>query len=179
MSKIGKNPISLPTGVAVQINDDVVQVTGPLGSLQMTMPIAISAEMAENELVVKRRNERIKTKAFHGLARAVLANMVKGVQEGWEKRLELVGTGYRAQMAGNKINLSIGFSHPVVLTPPAGITFSMDGQQKIIIKGTDRQLVGQTAASIRMIRPPEPYKGKGIRYEGEQVRRKAGKAAKA
>lgn len=179
MSKIGKNPIVIPQDITVTVEDDTVSVKGPLGTLSQQLPPAISVELVDSQVRVKRANDRIRTKAFHGLARAVLANMVKGVKDGWEKKLELVGTGYRAQMAGTKINLSIGFSHPVILDPPVGITFAVDGQQKIIIKGVDRQLVGQTAASIRKVRPPEPYKGKGIRYEGEVIRRKAGKAAKS
>ncbi len=176
MSRIGRKPISLPPGVEIKIDDNVITVKGPKGVLSQQIPEDISITIEENQILVKRPSDIKKHRALHGLTRALVANMVEGVTNGFEKKLELVGVGYRAQMQGSKLVISIGFSHPVEVEPPEGITFEVPAATRISIKGIDKQLVGNTAAHIRAIREPEPYKGKGIKYENEVIRRKAGKA---
>lgn len=175
MSRIGRKPISLPPGVEIKIEDGVITVTGPKGVLSQSIPEDITIDQQAGELLVTRPSDAKKHRAFHGLTRALVANMVTGVTTGFEKKLEMVGVGYRAQMQGSKLVINIGFSHPVEVEPPAGIEFEVPAVTKITVKGIDKQLVGNTAADIRAIRKPEPYKGKGLRYENEVVRRKAGK----
>lgn len=178
MSRIGKQPVSVPSGVEVKIDGTTVHVKGSKGELSQTFSDQLSIKYEDNTIVVERANDERETRALHGLTRSLLDNMVKGVSEGFQKNLELVGVGYRAQLKGKDLDLSLGFSHPVLVKAPEGITFEVPSATQIIIKGIDKQAVGQTAAEIRDIRPPEPYKGKGVRYEGEYVRRKLGKAAK-
>ena len=177
MSKIGNQPILVPEGVEVTVSGVEVEVSGPKGKLTQGLLTGIEIVQADNKIQIIRKNDQSQTRAFHGLMRALLNNMVIGVTEGWKKKLELVGTGYRAALQGQSLSLSVGYSHPVVIEPVEGISFMLDGQTKIEAAGIDRQLVGQMAAKIRAARPPEPYKGKGIRYVGEKVRRKSGKAA--
>ncbi len=176
MSRIGKMPISLPKGVEISVDENLVTVKGPKGSLTQRIPEGISLVQEEEQLLVQRPSDNKNDRAFHGLSRALVANMVEGVTNGFERRLELVGVGYRAQMQGKKLVISIGFSHPVEMDPPDGIEFEVPAPTRITVKGIDKQLVGNTAANIRAIRKPEPYKGKGIKYENEVIRRKAGKA---
>lgn len=176
MSRIGKKPINLPKEVAVEQVEDMVTVKGPKGVLTQALSPAVSIEKEADQLLVKRASDSKEHRALHGLSRALLANMVQGVTTGFEKKLELVGVGYRAQMQGSKLVLALGFSHPVEIDPPAGIEFEVPAPTRITVKGIDKQLVGNTAAHIRAIRKPEPYKGKGIKYENEVIRRKAGKA---
>jgi large subunit ribosomal protein L6 len=175
VSRIGRKPISLPPGVEIKIEDNIITVKGPKGVLSQAIPEDISINQQENELLVTRPSDAKRHRAMHGLARALVANMVTGVTTGFEKKLEMVGVGYRAQLQGNKLVINIGFSHPVEVDPPQGIEFEVPAVTKITVKGIDKQLVGNTAADIRAIRKPEPYKGKGLRYENEAVRRKAGK----
>jgi large subunit ribosomal protein L6 len=177
MSRIGRQPILLPESVNVSLSPGRVQVIGPLGELVQTVPARMKVEQRDGEIVVERPTERGEDRALHGLTRTLIANMVEGVTKGFEKRLEIQGVGYRATMRGQALELSVGFSHTVVKEPPAGISFEVPIPTQIVVKGTDKQAVGQVAAEIRKVRPPEPYKGKGIRYEGEQVRRKVGKRA--
>ncbi len=177
MSRIGRKPIALPDGVDVAIAPGRVSVKGPLGELSQTVPARIAVEQQDAELVVKRPTERGDDRALHGLTRTLVANMVEGVTKGFEKRLEIVGVGYRAALRGTALELAVGYSHPVVKEAPQGITFEVPAPTQIVVKGTDKQQVGQIAAEIRRVRPPEPYKGKGIRYAGEYVRRKVGKRA--
>ncbi|HHV15998.1 MAG TPA: 50S ribosomal protein L6 [Gelria sp.] len=179
MSRIGKKPISLPAGVEVKVDGNIVTIQGPKGSLAQTLPEGISVIQEDNQALVERANDNKQQRSFHGLSRALIANMVEGVTNGFEKKLELVGVGYRAQMQGKKLVINIGFSHPVEIDAPEGIEFEVPAPTKITIKGIDKQLVGNTAAHIRAIRKPEPYKGKGIKYEDEYIRRKAGKAGAA
>ncbi|QGU00793.1 LSU ribosomal protein L6p (L9e) [Candidatus Syntrophocurvum alkaliphilum] len=176
MSRIGKKPISLPKGVELKVEDNKVTVKGPKGELSQNIPAVITVSQEDNVVKVSRPNDLKKNRAFHGLSQALIANMVEGVSKGFEKKLELVGVGYRAQMQGNKLVLNVGYSHPVEIEAPAGIEFEVPANTKITVKGIDKQLVGNTAADIRAIRKPEPYKGKGIKYENEVIRRKAGKA---
>jgi large subunit ribosomal protein L6 len=176
VSRIGKMPISLPKGVEISVDENLVTVKGPKGSLTQRIPEGISLVQEEEQLLVQRPSDNKNDRAFHGLSRALVANMVEGVTNGFERRLELVGVGYRAQMQGKKLVISIGFSHPVEMDPPDGIEFEVPAPTRITVKGIDKQLVGNTAANIRAIRKPEPYKGKGIKYENEVIRRKAGKA---
>ncbi|MBC7075427.1 MAG: 50S ribosomal protein L6 [Syntrophomonadaceae bacterium] len=176
MSRIGKKPISLPAGVEIKIDGNRITVKGPKGDLTQDIPEQISIVHEENEIRVMRSSDSKKHRALHGLTRALVANMVEGVTKGFEKRLELVGVGYRAQLQGKKLVISAGYSHPVEVEPPDGIEFEVPAVTKIVVKGIDKQLVGNTAAHIRAIRKPEPYKGKGIKYENEVIRRKAGKA---
>ena len=175
MSRIGRKPISLPPGVEIKIENNIITVKGPKGVLSQAIPEDITIEREENELLVKRPSDAKRHRAMHGLTRALVANMVTGVTSGFEKKLEMVGVGYRAQMQGSKLVINIGFSNPVEVEPPQGIEFEVPAVTKITVKGIDKQLVGNTAADIRAIRKPEPYKGKGLRYENEVVRRKAGK----
>jgi large subunit ribosomal protein L6 len=177
MSRIGKKPIELPSGVMVALSPGRVQVNGPLGELSQTVPLRMTIEKAEDTIVVTRPTDRGEDRSLHGLTRTLIANMVDGVTQGYEKRLEIQGVGYRASMRGEELELLVGFSHPVVIAPRAGISFEVPVPTQIVVKGIDKQMVGQTAAEIRKVRPPEPYKGKGIRYEGEYVRRKVGKRA--
>jgi large subunit ribosomal protein L6 len=177
MSRIGKQPIPVPGTVSVAISPGRIQVNGPLGELSQAVPQRMKIEQRDGEIVVERPTERGEDRALHGLTRTLIANMVEGVTNGFQKRLEIQGVGYRAALRGTAIELSVGYSHPVVKEAPAGITFEVPAPTQIIVRGTDKQQVGQVAAEIRKIRPPEPYKGKGIRYEGEYVRRKVGKRA--
>ena len=177
MSRIGRQPIELPAGVNVAISPGRVQVNGPLGELSQQVPARMQVEQRDGEIVVTRPTERGEDRALHGLTRTLIANMVEGVTKGFEKHLEIQGVGYRAALRGTDLELNVGYSHPVVKKAPAGITFDVPVPTQIVVKGTDKQAVGQIAADIRKVRPPEPYKGKGIRYEGEYVRRKVGKRA--
>jgi large subunit ribosomal protein L6 len=177
MSRIGKRPIEVPAGVTVTIEPGRVAVTGPLGSLQQSVPARMQIAQEDGTVTVARPTERGEDRALHGLTRTLIANMVEGVTKGFEKRLEIQGVGYRAALKGTDLELQVGYSHPVTVKPRTGITFEVPAPTQIVVKGTDKQQVGQTAAEIRKVRPPEPYKGKGIRYEGEYVRRKVGKRA--
>ena len=177
MSRIGRQPIELPAGVSVSISPGRVMVNGPLGELSQQVPARIKVEQQDSTIVVTRPTERGDDRALHGLTRTLIANMVEGVTKGFEKRLEIQGVGYRAALRGTDLELNVGFSHPVVLKAAQGITFEVPAPTQVIVKGIDKQLVGQAAAEVRKVRPPEPYKGKGIRYEGEYVRRKVGKRA--
>jgi large subunit ribosomal protein L6 len=177
MSRIGRRPIEIPDGVTVTIEPARVAVVGPLGSLQQQVPQRMKIEQAEGQIVVTRPTDRGEDRALHGLTRTIVANMVEGVTKGFERKLEIQGVGYRASLKGSDLELLVGYSHPVTITPRTGITFEVPAPTQIVVKGTDKQVVGQTAAEIRKVRPPEPYKGKGIRYEGEYVRRKVGKRA--
>jgi large subunit ribosomal protein L6 len=177
MSRIGKRPIEIPAGVGVSISPGRVMVNGPLGELSQQVPPRIKIEQRDGEIHVTRPTERGEDRALHGLTRTLIANMVEGVTKGFEKRLEVLGVGYRAALRGSALELNVGFSHPVVMQAPAGITFEVPAPAQIVVKGTDKQQVGQVAAEVRKVRPPEPYKGKGIRYAGEYVRRKVGKRA--
>jgi large subunit ribosomal protein L6 len=163
----------------VNIEGDRVTVTGPKGELSRQFHADISIRLDNGQLLVSRSSDRPEHRSLHGLARSLLANMVTGVSEGFTKVLELQGVGYRAQMQGQKLVLQVGYSHPVEITPPSGITLAAEGANRVTVQGTNRELVGQVAADIRAVRPPDPYKGKGIRYQGERVRHKAGKAGKA
>jgi large subunit ribosomal protein L6 len=176
MSRIGKKPVPVPTGVTVEVNGSAVKVKGPKGELQRTFRPEMSIRLDDGTVTVERPSDSKKDRAFHGLTRALLANMVTGVSEGYTRTLEIVGVGYRAEKKGSTLVLSAGYSHQVQYPEPAGITISTPNQTTVVIAGADKQKVGQVAAEIRGVRPPEPYKGKGIRYQGEQVRRKAGKA---
>ena len=178
MSRIGKQPIQIPAAVDVKIDGLSVTIKGPIGELQRDIHPDIRAVLDNNEIIVTRTSDRPNHRALHGLTRARLQNMVIGVETGFKKTLEMHGVGYRAQQKGSNIQITVGFSHPVDIKAPKGITFEIEGNDKIIISGSDKEQVGQVAAEIRHVKPPEPYKGKGIRYEGEYVRRKAGKAGK-
>jgi large subunit ribosomal protein L6 len=177
VSRIGNRPIEVPASVNVALSPGRVQVNGPLGELSQQVPTRMKIEQRDGELVVSRPTERGEDRALHGLTRSLVANMVEGVTKGFEKRLEIQGVGYRAALRGAALELNVGFSHSVVIQPRAGITFEVPVPTQIVVKGVDKQQVGQTAAEVRSVRPPEPYKGKGIRYEGEYVRRKVGKRA--
>jgi large subunit ribosomal protein L6 len=179
MSRIGKQPIPVGQGVTVQVADGVVTVKGPKGTLSREIVNPnIVVEQQDGTLVVTRANDEKEQRSMHGLYRTLIANMVQGVSAGFTKGLEVQGVGYRVQKQGNNLLLSVGFSHPVEVTPPPGITFEVEGNTRMLVSGIDKEQVGQVAANIRKVRPPEPYKGKGIRYQGEYVRRKAGKAGK-
>jgi large subunit ribosomal protein L6 len=177
MSRIGKSPIQLPEGVGVSIVVGRVMVNGPLGELSHNVPPRMQVDHVEDQILVKRPTDRGEDRALHGLTRTLIANMVEGVTKGFEKRLEIQGVGYRATLQGVNLELNVGFSHSVRIQPRAGISFEVPTPTEIVVKGIDKQQVGQTAAEIRKVRPPEPYKGKGIRYEREYVRRKVGKRA--
>ena len=177
MSRIGRAPIAVPDGVTVDISGQKVSVKGPKGELQHVVVEPIRVAQEDGTLVVTRPTDRGPHRALHGLSRTLVANMVTGVTEGFERRLELVGVGYRAALKGKNLELAVGFSHPVTFEPPEGITFEVPEATEIVVSGIDKQQVGQIASEIRRVRPPEPYKGKGIRYEGEAVRRKVGKRA--
>jgi len=178
MSRIGTLPITIPSQVEINLEGKSVHVKGPKGELQRTLPDFVSIEQGENQLNVNRVNDSRKARERHGLTRTLIANMVKGVSEGFEQRLELQGVGYRAQVQGKTLSLNVGYSHPVEIEPPDDIQVSVEKQTEIIVSGINKETVGNIAAKIRAVRPPEPYKGKGIRYQGEQVRQKAGKAGK-
>jgi large subunit ribosomal protein L6 len=178
MSRIGKEPVPIPSGVDVALSDGTVTVKGPRGELSQAIPDGVTVDIADNEVVVTRASDHRKHRALHGLTRSLIANMVTGVTNGYSKSLEIVGVGYRAQARGsNALVIQAGYSHPVEVTAPEGVTFEVPSPTRITVSGASKQVVGQVAANIRAIRKPEPYKGKGIRYAGEQVRRKAGKAA--
>src|ERR671918_862167 len=177
MSRIGKTPIEIPAGVSVSLSPGRVMVNGPLGELSQSIPQRIAVEQKDGELVVTRPTDRGEDRALHGLARSLVANMVEGVTKGFQKVLEIQGVGYRAALRGTDLELNVGFSHPVVMKAPQGITFEVPTPTQVLVKGIDKQKVGQIAAEVRAVRPPEPYKGKGIRYQGEYVRRKVGKRA--
>ncbi|MDI3269433.1 MAG: 50S ribosomal protein L6 [Bacillota bacterium] len=178
MSRVGKKPIPIPHGVEVRIDGQEVRVKGPLGELQHRIPEGLQVTLEDGVLKVEREGEDRDLRAFHGLTRALLHNLVQGVSSGFQKTLELVGTGYRAQKQGEKLVLAVGYSHPVEIVPPAGIQLEAPAPNVVVVKGADKQKVGQMAAQIRAVREPEPYLGKGIRYQGEKVRRKAGKSGK-
>lgn len=178
MSRIGKLPIPLPAGVSVNIDGQTVSVKGPKGELTLTVAEPIKAVLEEGAVIVTRPDDLATSKSLHGLTRTLIANNVHGVSVGFTKGLEIVGTGYRATAKGANVELALGFSHPVVVEPPAGITITVESNTKLTVSGVDKQAVGEVAAKIRKLRKPEPYKGKGIRYEGERVRRKAGKSGK-
>ena len=176
MSRIGRLPIDIPAGVEVKIEEgNKVTVKGPKGTLEKCLPVEMTIKQEDNQVVVTRPNDLKKMKSLHGLTRSLNANMITGVSEGYEKKLEINGVGYRAQKKGKEITFNLGFSHPVVMTDPEGIETEMDGQNIIIVKGIDKEKVGQYAAEIRELRKPEPYKGKGIKYADEVIRRKVGK----
>jgi large subunit ribosomal protein L6 len=177
MSRIGKQPIPVPEGVTVAVEPGLVTVNGPKGELQERIARAMEVEQEESQLLVKRPTDRGEHRSLHGLTRSLIANMVQGVTEGFEKRLEIQGVGYRAQLRGRDVELAVGYSHPVQVTAPEGIEFDVPAPTQIVVRGTSKQAVGEMAARIRKVRPPEPYKGKGIRYAGEQVQRKVGKRA--
>ena len=177
MSRIGRKPIEIPAGVTVSISPGRVMVNGPLGELSQQVPARMKIEQSNGEIVVTRPTERGEDRALHGLTRTLIANMVEGVTKGFEKRLELQGVGYRAALKGTDLELSVGYSHPVTIKPRHGISFDVPAPTQILVKGVDKQQVGQIAAEVRKVRPPEPYKGKGIRYADELVRRKVGKRA--
>ena len=178
MSRIGKLPIEIPAGVTVSVADRVVTVKGAKGELSLTVAQPIDVKVEDNQVVVTRPDDERASRALHGLTRTLINNDIIGVSQGYSKGLEIVGTGYRVQQKGQALELALGFSHPVTVEPPAGITFAVEGNTKITVSGISKQAVGECAANIRKIRKPEPYKGKGVRYAGEQVRRKAGKAGK-
>ena len=179
MSRIGKRPIPIPPKVTLTIEGQQITVKGPKGELSRVLPAQVILEQEGETLLVKRRDESRVARQRHGLSRTLVANMVDGVSKGFEKRLEIQGVGYRAQVQGRNLVLNVGYSKPVEMNPPEGITVAVENNTNVIVSGIDKEIVGNMAAQIRAVRPPEPYKGKGIRYAGEQVRRKAGKAGKA
>lgn len=176
MSRIGKRPVPVPPGVKVSISRQHVEVQGPKGTLSHTIPSALAAEMVDGNLWIRRTVETRTARALHGLTRSLVANMVQGVKEGFEKKLEVVGIGYRAQLSGRALTLNLGYSHPVVYQIPEGIQIEVDRQTQLTVRGADKAVVGQVAAEIRGFRKPDPYKGKGIKYVNEVIRRKVGKA---
>jgi large subunit ribosomal protein L6 len=178
MSRIGRLPIPVPSGVDINIDGQAVSVKGPKGSLSLTVAEPIAVERQDGVLNVTRPNDEGKVRALHGLSRTLIANMVTGVTAGYSKTLEIVGVGYRVAAKGKDLEFSLGFSHPVVVTPPEGITFRVEVPTRFVVEGIDKQLVGETAARIRKLRKPDPYKAKGVRYQGEVIRRKVGKAGK-
>lgn len=177
MSRIGKRPVAVGKGIKIEKKGEMIKVSGPKGELSASVPSSISVEIKENEVVLTRSSDIKEQKALHGTWRALMNNMVKGVSEGFHKKLEIVGVGYKAEMKGKKLQLVLGYSHPILFEPPAGIKLEVPQPTSMVISGIDKQLVGQVAAKLRSFRPPEPYKGKGVKYEGEYIRRKAGKAA--
>lgn len=178
MSRIGRKPIAVPTGVTVTLDNTVITVKGPKGTLSRELHKDMKVNVEESTITVERPSDNKLHRALHGTTRSVVANMVGGVTEGYSKNLDLVGVGYRANKNGNKLVLNVGYSHPVEITPEAGIEFEVPSNTKIIVKGIDKELVGATAAKVRAVREPEPYKGKGIKYENERILRKEGKAGK-
>jgi large subunit ribosomal protein L6 len=179
MSRIGKQPIRIPQGVKIQVEGLTVRAEGPKGKLAQPVPAGLTPRVADGTIVIERQGEDRRVRALHGLARALVANMVAGVKDGFERKLEIVGIGYRAQMQGKSIQLALGYSHPVIFPLPEGVTAEIDRQVAITLRGPDKAVLGETAAKLRSLRKPDPYKGKGIRYAGEQVRRKVGKKAGA
>lgn len=179
MSRVGKAPITMTKDVAVNISASEVKIKGPKGELSLGIHPAISVKLEDQKLVVARVSDNKFHRSLHGMTRSILASMVKGVSEGFQKRLEVRGLGYKALLQGKNLSFSLGYSHPIVVEPPKGITFSLEEGNQVVISGIDKQLVGEVAAKIRNLRPPEPFKGKGVRYSGEYIRRKAGKAGKA
>ena len=180
MSRIGKLPVVIPSGVEVKVEAGAVLVKGPKGELhQHILTDAVDVKLDDGKVVVVRKGDAKTQRSAHGLTRTLIANMVEGVSKGFRKSLEITGVGYRAAKSGERLNLSLGFSHPIAFEPPAGVALTVEGQNKIHVEGIDKQVVGQVAADIRRLRKPEPYKGKGIRYEGERIRKKLGKAGKA
>ncbi|WP_297187491.1 50S ribosomal protein L6 [uncultured Corynebacterium sp.] len=178
MSRVGKNPVALPKGVETTINGQHISVKGPKGTLEINIPEPIEAKVEDDKIVVTRPDENRKNRALHGLSRSLINNMVVGVTEGYKISMEIYGVGYRVLQKGSNLEFSLGYSHPVLIEAPEGITFATDGQTKFSIEGIDKQKVGQIAANIRRLRKDDPYKGKGIRYAGEQIRRKVGKTGK-
>ncbi|MDU0478706.1 50S ribosomal protein L6 [Staphylococcus chromogenes] len=178
MSRIGKNPIAIPSGVDVKLDGQHVEVKGPKGTLSVDVPAPITVAVEGNEIIVSRPDDHRKSRAMHGLSRSLVNNLVEGVTKGYTIKMEIFGVGYRVQLKGTALEFSLGYSHPVLIEAPEGIKFAVDGNTKLSIEGIDKQKVGQIAAIIRRLRKDDPYKGKGIRYEGEQVRRKVGKTGK-
>ena len=178
MSRVGLNPVQLPEGVEIDVSGQTVIVTGPKGTLERRFHERVAISVEDGVATVSRNDDSREARALHGLSRALLANMVVGVSEGYTRELEIVGVGYRAALRGTGLDMQLGFSHPVAVSPPEGITFDVPEPTKVVVSGIDKERVGQVAADIRKIRPPEPYKGKGIRYRDEKVRRKAGKAGR-
>lgn len=178
MSRIGNLPITIPPGVTVLVSGHHLVVSGPKGNLEMDIAQEVKVEVLDGKATVKRKNDLKRSKALHGLTRSLIANHITGVLDGWAKSLELIGVGFRAQVSGNKLVLNVGFSHPVEIEAPQGINFEVLDNTKIKVSGTDKQLVGQVSANIKKVRPPDVYKGKGIRFEGEYIRKKVGKSAK-
>ena len=177
MSRIGKKPIAIPKGVTVKVDGNTVDVKGPKGQLRQPLPPGVSAAVEDGHIVTKKTSDDRELDKFHGLARSLVNNAVLGVTEGWKKELDIVGVGYRAEMKGQQIHLALGYSHPVVFDVPKGIDVAIDKQTHIVVTGCDRQLVGQVAANLRRLREPDPYQQKGVRYTGEQLKKKAGKTA--
>ena len=178
MSRIGRLPIDIPSGVDITVHGDVVTVKGPKGALQVPIAKPIQVEVADGQIQVTRPDDERESRSLHGLTRTLIANDILGVTEGYSKSLEVVGTGYRVAAKGTGIEFALGYSHPISVEPPAGITFTVEGNNKVTVSGISKQAVGEVAANLRKLRKPEPYKGKGVRYAGEQIRRKAGKAGK-
>jgi large subunit ribosomal protein L6 len=178
MSRIGRLPIDIPAGVTVTIDGQDVAVKGPKGELALTIAAPIQATVEENQVLVTRPDDERTSRSLHGLTRTLIANQIVGVTAGYSKSLEVVGTGYRVAAKGSGVEFALGYSHPISVEPPAGITFTVEGNNKLTVNGIDKQAVGEVAANIRKLRKPEPYKGKGVRYAGEVVRRKAGKSGK-
>lgn len=178
MSRIGKNPVPVPSSVEVKIDGQAISVKGPKGQLERTFPAGISLEFADGQITVTRANDERRNRAMHGLVRSLINNMVIGVTEGYEKKMEIVGTGYRVIAKGKNLELHLGYSHTIDFPAPEGIEFKIESALKFSVIGISKEKVGETAAKIRRLRPPEPYKGKGVRYAGEHIRRKAGKAGK-
>lgn len=178
MSRIGNLPINIPSEVTIEKNGDNLMVNGPKGTLKMIVVPEIKVEIENNQIIVKRKNDQKRIKALHGLTRNLIANMISGVTEGWSKSLELQGVGFRAESSGDKLTLNVGYSHPIEITTPPGITFEVIDNTKIKVSGIDKELVGQVAANLKKIRLPDVYKGKGIRYVGEYIRKKLGKSGK-
>ena len=178
MSRVGNAPIAIPNGVETKIDGQHVEVKGPKGTLAVDVPAPITAAVEENQIVVSRPNDHRDNRSLHGLSRSLINNCVVGVTEGYKINMEIFGVGYRVQLKGKNLEFSLGYSHPVLIEAPEGITFAVDGNTKLSIEGIDKQQVGQVAANIRRLRKDDPYKGKGIRYEGEQIRRKVGKTGK-
>ncbi len=179
MSRVGKKPIPLPDKVTASLAGATITVAGPLGELQRALPAAVTVEVSEREVVIRPGDDERTTRALWGLSRSLVANMVEGVAHGFAKELEIVGVGYKAELQGQVVKFALGYSHPCLFTPPAGITVEVPSPQAVVVKGIDKEMVGQCAAHIRAFRPPEPYKGKGIKYKGERIRRKVRKGALA
>jgi len=178
MSRIGRLPVSIPTGVDITVDGQDVKVKGPKGELALTVPAPITVEKADTAVEVKRPDDERESRSLHGLTRSLINNMVLGVTEGYEKKMEIHGTGYRVAAKGSDLEFSLGYSHPILIQAPDGISFAVENPTRFSVQGIDKQLVGEVAANIRKLRKPDPYKGKGIRYAGEQIRRKVGKAGK-